>query len=714
MAQNTTTQEDLKSLYTAFNLYANWDRMSPAQKSKAVIALGLQSYKFTTGEDFAKQWLIKPDATGEGLTFGQAFSLFGTGVNVYSLARNWKQMNTVQRVTGGVVTAANIANTAKSLNLLGYGTQGAAVQGATAAQLSQAGWSAAPSYGVGAVTANTGSQIPAGYTAVASEGGKIVAVPAANAATAGGGMPWASMGSQSYAGYLGAGLEIYNTFANNKNVRDNDQLTYHQKHAGLAVADIWTGGGASAAYGLLMSTSVGRRLDSLYNKIDAKINPVTIIGTKLLNSDKWKTEGDRLKALQEKGVYIPENLITDLPTKGRTKEELVARAEASGGNVAFAKGRKESDLTAKDIVGYAVWAEKDPEWFKKPMDERLKIADEALKEGRIQEHHGTIDIQDDTTPAEQSLTPAAGTMPQPQGNIDPNRPTQAVRFKNLNGAAGGSQMQAGLANILKVDPYVGGALIAHSAFSDAFKDGDGGKGLGFLKSQGLLDHDNFLLTDGRKVDVLNQSDKIDTNNDLAYYAGLTGITMSELLANGKDPSVAKAGQKLGNAMLSSVSNTDFTPENFAVLRDNFRAAFSKAGIGSKADAYALANVMYAGDRIDDLDLVRMHQAIDMTFQDDGHQIAARLLPGRMRGLQVAEQDAKVQRVGLSAPPSNPVQPTGNIDPGRIPNNSVSQQPSSNFMDNALYVRPDKRPLRNKEDVVMQNRQRYGSFNAEIG
>lgn len=692
---STTTSEDLKSLYAAFNLYSNWDRMSGAQKSKAIVSLGMQGYKFTSGNDFAKQWLIEPNATGQGLTYGQAFGLFGAGVNVYSLAKNWQQLSTIQKLSGGTKFALDVAQTAKSFNLLGYGTNGAAVPAASTAQLGSA-WAATPAQGVGAVSAPTGTAIPQGYVAVPSSvPGQVTAVPAANAPSAGGaasgGTPIASMGTPSYAGYAAAAFEVYNTFANNKNVRDNDQATYHQKHAGLAVADVWTAGGASAAYGLLMNTGFGRKLDKLYDKIDKKFNPVTRIAGGLLNSDKWKTEGNRLAQLREKGVFVPDEMFANPQTRGITKKELVARAEASGGNVEFAKTRDEKTLTPDDVVGYAAWAEKDPDWFKKSLDEQRTIAAKALEQGLIREHDGTIDIEDT-----EAVTP----------EIVPDKSIQSQR--KLNGSQGGSQMQAGLAKMAKTDPYLAGAVIAHSAYSGSYKNGDGKAALKMMKQDGIFDHEKLTLPNGTILDVHGQKDTTDTNNDLHYYAGLAGITLAELVAQGKHSGVSKAGQQLGNSLLTGISNADLTPENFAAVRDNMRAVYSQAGIKSRADAYQRANVLYAGERIDDMDLVRMHQVADMTFGDNGHEILSKLTPGKTRGLQVAQEDAGMP---LITGPSDAVQPKGDIDPGRMPNAQPVQ--SNNFIDNALYS-SKKRPMRSKEEMVMQNSQKYGNFNAELG
>lgn len=176
----------LGAAYGAYSLYSNWDRMSPAQKGLGVANLGIQGYKFSTGENLAQKQIIAPNAdTGNpGLTVGQGLGLFQAGYNTYSLAKNWNQLNALQKAAGATGDAASIANMAKSFNMLGAGTSGAEVAGVTQQSLAAAGWSEAPAMGVGAVTGDVGAQIPQGYTAVSQVGGKVVAAPSGSAASA--------------------------------------------------------------------------------------------------------------------------------------------------------------------------------------------------------------------------------------------------------------------------------------------------------------------------------------------------------------------------------------------------------------------------------------------------------------------------------------------------------------------------------------------------
>lgn len=178
MTEAGQTRDGLNAAFGAYQLFQHWDQMSPTQKSLGIASLGIQGYKFATGENLAEKNIVEATATAPGLNVGQAMNLLSAGVNVYSMIKNWGQMSDVQRVAAGTGTAASMAQLAQQFGMLGAGTQGAAVAGVTAESLASAGWSAAPAFGNGAVVGAAGSQVPAGYTSVATtaEGG-TVAIP---------------------------------------------------------------------------------------------------------------------------------------------------------------------------------------------------------------------------------------------------------------------------------------------------------------------------------------------------------------------------------------------------------------------------------------------------------------------------------------------------------------------------------------------------------
>lgn len=123
---------------------------------------------------------------------------------------------------------------------------------------------------------------------------------------------------------------------------------------------------------------------------------------KHLDKDQWKTESKRLNKLKKSGTFVPENLLASMPQAGRSKGDLLNKAYAadfigrgtSGDwvNNKFSQSRNEADLRPEDIVGYAAFAEKDKDWFNKPLADRLKVADDALKAGAVREQKGTVKV----------------------------------------------------------------------------------------------------------------------------------------------------------------------------------------------------------------------------------------------------------------------------------------------------------------------------------
>ncbi|WKZ58000.1 MAG: hypothetical protein QY326_04855 [Bdellovibrionota bacterium] len=214
--------------------------------------------------------------------------------------------------------------------------------------------------------------------------------------------------SASDASTMQSGLQYVQTAYNVFEILDSkateeEKIQGIRDTVGLAVADAYTGGLASQAYGLMERYFPGV-MESI-REFDAKYN----IGLKLLSSlfdtDRWKTEGNRLRDLIEKGVQIPESLQGPMQlTRGRSKEELIDpsvppdfRGFTEDGrwvNNAFAVSRDESLLAPEDIWGYATFFEKfGNDWLGTFSEEKRRaIAQRALDLGLVREHHGTIDV----------------------------------------------------------------------------------------------------------------------------------------------------------------------------------------------------------------------------------------------------------------------------------------------------------------------------------
>lgn len=146
------------------------------------------------------------------------------------------------------------------------------------------------------------------------------------------------------------------------------------------------------------------------------------------DQNKWKTERRKLDKLKDKGIYVPENLAAANLNKAQGRNagyrqelgaDFIGRDEQGNWvNNKFAQSRNVADLRPEDIVNYSAFAEKDPEWFKKPLDQRLQIADQALQAGAVSEGKGSIKVD----------WKKVGSQPQPsqlpQGNQ--GRPAQPI------------------------------------------------------------------------------------------------------------------------------------------------------------------------------------------------------------------------------------------------------------------------------------------------
>jgi len=172
LTDNAQDAAGVEAGISAAQLFTMWDRLSPAQKSLGLANLGLKGYQFATGNNLATQPIIEGSKGIPGLNVGQALQLMQNGYNVYALIDNWDQMNTFNKITGGVTTAAGIASTAQTLGLIGNtaanaATTGAAVTGASIG--ANVGANAAANTGAGiGTTIGEGVMAAAPYAAIAA------------------------------------------------------------------------------------------------------------------------------------------------------------------------------------------------------------------------------------------------------------------------------------------------------------------------------------------------------------------------------------------------------------------------------------------------------------------------------------------------------------------------------------------------------------------
>lgn len=156
------------------------------------------------------------------------------------------------------------------------------------------------------------------------------------------------------------------------------------------------------------------------------------------------------------------------------------------------------------------------------------------------------------------------------------------------GAEGGSQLIAGLTALKGSNPYLYGALVS------------------FL----------FHYT----------HENIKTDNPVDYFACLAGIALSRLLTGRKEKEAE--GQLVALGMQAN------TEADFEKLQVKLRALYAHFGINSKADAYQLSNQAFSEDRINESDIVSMHEVFDILYSQNGFPEAKKLMNGKDAGLRI--------------------------------------------------------------------------------
>lgn len=353
----------LNSLYNAYTLFQNWRYMSPAQKAKGLAGLGIKAGSLASGKDLSQIKLIEGNGTTPPLNLGDAFSLFSQGFNAYSLAENWGQLNTIQRVLGGGQTALQIAQTADKLGLLGQGVAGADVA-LSADKLAAAGWQSYSSGGVGAISAPAGTVVPQGYRAVASTvTGEIMAVPVGTISSSAGAITGGTVaGSSAGGGLASSSSASTSSAAGSAGVSGLSTALGVVGVAGGAytIASNWGTGGAS---GRTNAAIGGASIASGLMALGVGLGPFAIAGiiaaSLLAGSVKTGKSQDQqerdaaLKALKQGGfigddykVDIGDGLFADLGLDGHYGKHKVTNADL------LTKGHREEGRDQGDGLNY--------------------------------------------------------------------------------------------------------------------------------------------------------------------------------------------------------------------------------------------------------------------------------------------------------------------------------------------------------------------------
>lgn len=164
--------------FAAYNYAQNAEKMSPSQKSLALSSMSTLAYKFGDGSAIGDKALIKHPDGSTAFSTGDAATLGKSGIDVFSLQKNWDQIDAVQRLTYGQGTASQMAATGQRMGFIGAVSGGPAAVQQSAAELGQAGFTAVPSAGIGAITGHQDA-LPSNYEVIGagSAPGQIIAVP---------------------------------------------------------------------------------------------------------------------------------------------------------------------------------------------------------------------------------------------------------------------------------------------------------------------------------------------------------------------------------------------------------------------------------------------------------------------------------------------------------------------------------------------------------
>ena len=142
-----------------------------------------------------------------------------------------------------------------------------------------------------------------------------------------------------------------------------------------------------------------------------------------------EVEDERLQALKDKGL-LPADF--QINKESRSREQQLNDALASGQTVNqdWLRTGDEKYLTGQDLQGYAKFLEKDSRINDAGLAARSALANDYLKAGAVNEHHGTIDLDENKYNAwKQSQAPGA-TLASSFTSFDPN----SVQYKNLSKA----------------------------------------------------------------------------------------------------------------------------------------------------------------------------------------------------------------------------------------------------------------------------------------
>lgn len=603
-SESLKDKEGLSSAYSAYSLVNTWDAMNGAQRSMALSGMAINGYKYATGENLTKKVLAGGLQPGDPkLTVGTALGLANAGVNVMGLVKNWDQMDAIQRTIYGVGSVAQMATVAKQFGLLGAPDAGGKAVKITAEALGQLGFRAVPSAGTGAIV-GPAQNIPDGYTVVAAgtAPNTVVAVPIGHegtTATMNGTNKISSLNAIS--GTSTAALGAYQIYSN------------------------WGKGGVEGAYnGVIGGTAMGQGLAQL-----GQTNPY-MLGT--------------IVALSALGGTLNKGAASTAAGVGLVGATGYAGYQAATGAGEAASGAVSSASGALGAIGAGAIGTYGA--YKTLSNKNLTDAQKGTGVRRVAEDAAAAYMTSGLSAlvqfADQKLL--GGKLEKLREKSEKLMPGLKVADK-LAGKAFGGLFGGGNKSHMERSSIRKG-LIGAGVFDEGYNVtlADGSKVYaGFDNDDGQHDlRDPSQVPVGWETKKLSAYD-VDYTNDLDFSAALMTGSLMRLLGGGKGKAIDEISGQLANATLGNIGyGQDMTEGNYGKMQANARALYVQSGIKTKEDGYALANQAFAEGRFNEMDLMHLHQGLNMAFDDtkESYDKAQQLMAGRRTGIVTAASLAK--------------------------------------------------------------------------
>lgn len=707
--ENTKDARAMSLAFAAHNFVGNLDKMSPTQQSLALSGMALASFKYKSGESLGDKALITDEDGNVQLTVGNALSMAGNGKNVFSLMKNFDQIDAVQRITFGKGGSGQMALTAERMGLLGEASAGDSAIKIDTAELGRAGFRSVPSAGVGAISGPS-SSLPQGYEVVGAGNnpGQVIAVPkglSSTTSTINGTNKIVSLNQSD--GIEPAGPGAFKTQAGwlptGKTLSQPHGATGTAMSAGLQSSGltrdpyVMSSMAAASVYGNTVSkkmpppqnfqeaisrsgTSSGINRQNVniqqLSKKDQNVNAAINTGRAVVNTmSKFgnQTAGDAAPyvnaAAAGKRLY---DVMNDPNATDKQKAEAVAAAGQAGVNISASLGNGAAG-GAVPYVNVAMAAYNASKVLNSDMsDEQKAVALRRTAEDTAAAYY-TFGLSAVGQWADQAFL--GGTVDKIRTKLDSLDPTKIigdkVAGKVLGAFSGGGGLFGGgttnkehkarnsirdMANKSGFSKDSKVMLAASGREADIGVDGDGGQ------------HQFRFQEKSMGVNRPLSAYDVDYTNDLDFSANMMTNAFARLMSGGKGTAIDQFGGQLANAAISDVGfGQDMNEDTFKVVQENARGFFFQQGIKSKEDAYALANQMFAEQRITEMDQIAIHQGINMAFDEKGYDTAQILMSGRWKGLDVAGDIPKAPGPNFDVKPiPRPiVKPGGETLPGAV-------------------------------------------------